>query len=153
MPNTYTQIFIHIIFAVEHRQNLIAEQHRDEIEKYISGIINNHGHKLHAIYIMPDHCHILIGLDVTQSLSSLVGKIKSSSSKFINEKSWFMGKFNWQEGYGAFSYSKSQLPKVINYILNQEKHHSEMTFRDEYIEFLTNFKIDYDDRYLFDFRK
>jgi putative transposase len=151
MPNTYTQIYIHIVFAVEGRQNIIPKRHKEELHKYITGIIQSKNQKLIVINCMPDHIHILMGMNSSIALSDLVRDIKSSSSKFINEKKWIAGRFNWQEGYGAFSYSRSQLDAVIRYITNQEEHHSIKTFRDEYIDFLKKFDVDYDAKYLFNF--
>ena len=144
-------MFVQIVFAVQHRQCLITAQHRDELEKYITGIVQNHGQKLFAIYSMPDHVHLLMGLEPSKSVSAIVREIKSTSSKFINSNFWFKGKFNWQEGFGAFSYSKSQIDGVIKYILNQEEHHKKRTFREEYIDFLKKFDIKYDEKYIFDF--
>lgn len=151
MPNTYTQLYIQLIFAVKGRHNLVKESFRDEIEKYICGIAKNHKHKPLAIYVRPDHLHFLIGLHPEQAISDLVRDIKSHSTKFINEKKWLPQKFYWQEGFGAFSYSKSQLDTVVKYILNQPKHHHKKTFREEYLEFLKKFEIEYDDKYLFEF--
>lgn len=151
MANTYTQIYIHIVFAVEGRQNIISKRYKEELHKYITGIIQSKNQKLIAIDCMPDHIHILIGMNSSIALSDLVRDIKSNSLKFINEKKWIAGKFNWQEGYGAFSYSRSQLDAVIRYIMNQEKHHTSETFRNEYIEFLKKFGVDYDAKYLFNF--
>ena len=135
MPNTYTQIYVQIVFAVKGRQNLIAEKHRDELEKYICGIISNKKSKPLAIYCNPDHTHILIGLNPNISISEMARDIKANSSKWINESNWIMGKFNWQEGYGAFTYSKSQIDTVVKYILNQPAHHKKTSFKDEYITF------------------
>lgn len=150
MPNTYTQIYIQIVFAVKGRQNLIAKKNREELHKYITGIIQNRDHKLLSIFCMPDHTHLLIGLKPSQSISDLVRDVKAGSSGFINEKRWVMGKFSWQEGYGAFSYSKSQLNDVIKYIQNQEEHHHKKTFKEEYFEFLNKFEIEYNEAYLFE---
>jgi REP element-mobilizing transposase RayT len=119
------------------------------LHKYITGIIQNHHHKLIAINGMPDHVHILFGLRPTQALSELMQDIKGSSSKWINEKHFVKGKFSWQEGYGAFSYSKSQLNRVVDYINRQEEHHKQKTFLEEYRDFLNAFRIDYDEKYLF----
>ena len=149
MANTYTKIYIHIVFAVEGRQNLIRKEHKDEICKYISGIIQSKDQKLIAINGMADHVHILIGMKPDIALSDLVRDIKASSSKFINGKNWVMGRFNWQEGFGAFSYSYSQLHTVANYIEDQEKHHSRRTFKDEYLEMLKKFDVEYDTKYVF----
>lgn len=151
MPNTYSQLFIQIVFAVKGRQNLIHENNRNVLEKFITGIINNRGQKLLAIFCMPDHVHILVGLNSNMSISDLVRDIKAGSSKFINEKNWIIGKFRWQEGYGAFSYSLRQMHTVINYILNQKEHHQKTSFRSEYIGFLNEFEIKYDEKYLFEF--
>jgi putative transposase len=150
MPNTYTQIHIQIIFAVKGRENLIIENHREELQKFITGIIQNRNQKLLAIYCMPDHTHILVGMNGKVALSDLVRDIKAGSSKFINDSNWIKGKFNWQEGYGAFSYSKDQVKNVTTYILNQETHHKKTSFREEYIGLLHEFEIPYNEKYLFE---
>jgi REP element-mobilizing transposase RayT len=149
MANTFTQIYIHIIFAVKGRQNLISNNIKEELYKYITGIITNEEQKLIAINGMPDHIHVFIGLKPNKSLSDLVRDIKANSSRFINEKQWINGKFEWQTGYGAFTYSHSQLTNVINYIQNQEEHHKTKTFKEEYIEFLKSFDIDFEENYIF----
>ena len=131
MANTYTQIYIHIVFAVEGRQNLIEPTHNDELQKYVTGIISSQQQKLIAINNMPDHVHILVGLKANLALSDLVRDIKAGSSGFINRKGWVRGRFGWQEGFGAFSYSRSQLDAVIRYIQQQQKHHARKTFREE----------------------
>lgn len=146
---TYTQIHIQLVFAVKFREGLIQSSWKDELYKYITGIIQNNNHKLLAINGMSDHIHILIGLRPVQSVSSLVNDIKSNSSKFINEKRFLPVRFEWQKGYGAFSYGRSQIPLVIEYILNQEKHHETKSFRAEYLNFLRKFEIDYDAAYIF----
>jgi putative transposase len=146
---TYTQIYIHIVFAVEGRQNLIRPEYNEELQKYITGIVSAQKHKLIVINNMPDHLHLLIGLRPDSSLSDLVRDIKAASSKFINEKRWVAGKFSWQEGFGAFSYSRSQLGTVIPYIEKQQIHHARKSFREEYIELLKKFNVDYDERYIF----
>lgn len=150
MANTYSQLYIQIVFAVKGRQNLISKNNKDEIYKYITGIITNHKQKLIVINGMPDHIHILVGIKPDISLSNLVRDIKSNSSKFINEQKWINGKFEWQTGFGAFSYGHSQLANVIKYIENQEEHHKTKTFREEYITFLKLFNIDFKNEYLFD---
>lgn len=150
MANTYTQIYIHIVFAVQGRHNLIRQEHKEELHKYTTGIITKKGQKLLAINAMPDHVHVLVGLKPDKSVSDLVRDIKTNSSGFITEKNWVRGKFRWQEGYGAFSYSHSQLTTIINYIRNQEKHHSKRTFKQEYLEMLEKFNIEYDKKYLFE---
>ncbi len=149
MANTYTQLYIQIVFAVKGRQNLIFKNRKDELYKYITGIVTNEGQKLIAINGMSDHIHILLGLKPDKSLSDLVRDIKANSSRFINEKKWIDGKFEWQTGFGAFSYSHSQLTNVINYIQNQEEHHKKKTFKDEYLTFLKSYNIDYEEKYIF----
>ncbi len=149
MANTYTQIYIHVVFAVEGRQNLIKPEHNDELQKYITGIVSAQRHKVIAINNMPDHLHLLAGLRPDAALSELVRDIKANSSRFINEKRWMMGRFSWQEGFGAFSYSRSQLGAVIRYVENQQQHHAKKSFRDEYTTLLEKFRVDYDRRYIF----
>ncbi|MGA3142611.1 MAG: IS200/IS605 family transposase [Verrucomicrobiota bacterium] len=149
MANTYTQIYIHVVFAVEGRQSLISPEHNNELQKYITGIISAQEHKLIVINNMPDHLHLLVGLRPDTALSDLVRDVKAGSSKFINEKHWVMGRFSWQGGFGAFSYSRSQLGAVIRYIENQQKHHAKKSFRDEYVELLEKFCVEYDRRYIF----
>lgn len=149
MANTYSQIYIQIVFAVEGRQNLILQHHREELHRYITGIVQKRNQKMLSIFCMPDHTHILIGLTPPMAISDLVRDIKAGSSKFINDNGWVRGRFNWQEGFGAFSYSRSQIDAVIKYILNQENHHVKKTFRKEYIEFLEKFDVNYDEKYLF----
>ena len=150
MANTYTQIYIQIVFAVKGRQNLISKENREELHKFITGIISNRGQKLFAVFAMPDHVHILVSMSPNMLISDLVRDIKAGSSKFINEKKWTNEKFNWQEGYWAFSYSKSSVDSVVKYILNQEEHHKNKTFKNEYLDFLEKFEIEYDSKYLFD---
>ena len=150
MANTYTQIYIHIVFAVKGRQSLIPESRKEELYKYITGIIKKRDQKMLAVNGMSDHIHILIGMKPTIALSDLVRDFKAGSSGFINEKKWLRGKFNWQEGFGAFSYSRSQVDTVIKYIMNQEQHHKKKTFKEEYIEFLKKFDLDYEEKYLFE---
>jgi putative transposase len=150
MANTFSQLYVQVVFAIENRESLIHKNNREELQKYISGIIENRNAKLLAIYCMPNHTHILIGLKPSVLLSDLIRDIKTGSSKLINEKIWIIGKFNWQEGFGAFSYSHSQIGHVINYINNQEEHHQRKSFKDEYLDFLQKFEIDYDKKYLFE---
>ncbi len=149
MANTYTQIHIQFVFAVKYRAGVIHSSWKDELYKYITGIVQNNNHKMISINGMPDHIHILIGIRPSQSISDLMKDIKSNSSKWINEKKFVKEKFEWQEGYGAFSYSKSQLKDVISYIENQEEHHAKKSFIDEYINFLNKFEIDFDEKYIF----
>ncbi len=150
MPNTYSQLYIQIVFAVKGRQAFIKENFREELQKYISGIIAQKKQKLYAIYCMPDHTHILVSMKPDIAISDLVRDIKSNSSSFIEEKE-FVKNFSWQTGFGAFSYSKSQSKNVVDYILNQPQHHKKRTFKAEYIDFLQKFEIEYDEKYLFEF--
>ncbi|UQD57521.1 IS200/IS605 family transposase [Flavobacterium sp. K5-23] len=149
MANTYTQIHIHFVFAVKFRDGMIKANWVEDLYKYMTGIIQNNNHKLLAINGMPDHIHILIGLRPAQSISDLMKDVKQSSSKWINENKLTSRHFEWQEGYGAFSHSKSQINQVINYIQNQELHHKKKTFIEEYIDFLEKFEIDYDEKFIF----
>lgn len=152
MANTYSQIFIQFVFCVKGRHNFIHPSKRIELEKYISGIVNNRKQKLLAVYANPDHVHLLVSFqNLDKSLSEIMRDVKAGSSKFINESKWFDGKFYWQEGYGAFSYSKSQVDQVCKYILNQEEHHKKVGFREEYLSILKKSEIDFDEKYLFEF--
>jgi len=151
MANTYTQLTIHIVFAVKHREYTIKKQYRPELFKYITGIITNKNHKLLAINGVSDHVHILFGLNPTVALSDIVRDIKNNSSKFINEEQWMPGHFEWQSGYGGFSYSRSQRSDVINYIENQEEHHKKNSFRTEYLNILKKFEIEFEEQYVFEF--
>lgn len=150
MADTFSRIYIQIVFAVQGRDNSIRSEWEDELFKYITGIIQNKGQKLLVINGMPDHIHILIGMKPNCCLSDLVREIKKSSNTFINEKGFVRGKFNWQNGFGAFSYSHSALDNVIRYIQNQKEHHKKKSFKEEYLEFLNKFQIEYQDEHLFD---
>lgn len=150
MANTYSQIYVQIVFTVQGRQNLISPKNRDELQKYITGIIQKRNQKCLAIFCMSDHVHILVSMKPSISISDLVRDIKAGSSNFINEQKWIVEKFNWQQGFGAFSYSKSHVQNVINYILNQEEHHKKTSFKEEYIAVLKEFEIEYQDQYLFE---
>jgi REP element-mobilizing transposase RayT len=150
MANTFSQIYIHLVFAVKGRENVINTKWKDELYKYICGIVNNNQQKVYAINGMPDHIHILVSIKPSCLLSDLMRDIKASSSKWINTKSFVMGKFQWQEGFGSFSVSQSQLDKVIAYIDNQETHHKKQSFKQEYFDFLKSYKIEYDEKYVFD---
>ena len=149
MPNTFTQIYIQIVFAVEGRQSLIVPAFKEDLFRYIGGQLRNAGQKLIAINGMPDHVHILVGLKPTTAISDLVKDIKIASSRLINDKRWVRGRFSWQEGFGAFSYSQSHLGKVARYIENQERHHARRSFKEEYLSLLKSFQIEHDDRYVF----
>ena len=148
--STYSQIYIQIVFAVKNRQALIANSWEDELYKYITGIVQNKGQKMLAINGMPDHIHIFIGMKPSCCLSDLVREIKKSSNSFVKEKEFSKYKFEWQEGFGAFSYSHSSLDNVIGYIKNQKEHHKRRSFKEEYIDFLEKFQIEFKDEYLFE---
>jgi putative transposase len=151
MANTYTQCYVHLVFAVKNRDALIGKDWKDELEKYISGIITNNNHKLLAIGSMPDHIHIIIGYNVNQLIPDLVENIKTSSNAWIKKENKCLFKFEWQKGYGAFTYSRSQLDAIIKYTLNQETHHRKISFKEEYIEMLKKNNVAYKDEYIFDF--
>ena len=149
MPNTYTQIHIQFVFAVKYRLALIDNSWKDELHQYITGIIQNKSHKMLQVNSMPDHLHMLLGFRPDENMSQLVQIVKSESTKWINDNHLCREKFSWQEGFGAFSYSKSHVPNVIRYIQNQEAHHHKQTFREEYISFLKLFEVEFDERYIF----
>lgn len=151
MPNTFSQIYLQFVFAVKGRQSLITKENKEELHKYISGLVQNRKAKMLAIHCMPDHTHLFVGFKPTILIADFVKEIKVESNEFINNKKWIKGRFNWQEGYGVFSYSHSHIDRVIKYILNQEKHHYKQTFRQEYHELLQKFQIPFEEKYLFDF--
>lgn len=150
MSNTYSQLHIQFIIAVKGRQNLLHKNWREKVFKYIAKIIKDRGHKSIIVNGIEDHVHIFVGLNPSMSISDLVRDIKSNSSRFINQQQWIRGKFAWQSGYGAFSYSRSQIEDVYNYILRQEEHHKKQSFKEEYYTFLKKFEVEYQDQYLFD---
>ena len=150
MPGTFSQIYIQVVFAVKGRQSSIHPSWEEELYKYITGIVTNKNQKLLAINGMPDHIHILIGMRPSCCLSDLVREIKKASNDFINQKKIGPGKFQWQEGFGAFSYSHSALDNVIGYIQNQKEHHQKRTFKEEYKDFLAKYQIEHQDEYLFE---
>jgi len=149
MANTYSQIYLQVVFAVQGRQSLIRRENKEELHKYLTGIVTQREQKLLAVHCMPDHAHILIGLRPAMALSDLVHDLKIASAKFVNRKAWVAGRFSWQEGFGAFSYGHSQLTRIIRYIQEQEQHHAKTTFREEYIRFLKRYEIDHDERFIF----
>jgi putative transposase len=149
MANTYTQIYIQYVFAVQNRASLINEKWQTQLYKYISGTAEKHEHKLFAINGMPDHVHVLISMNPKQAPSDLMYHIKRSSSLWINDNKLVAGKFSWQEGFGAFSYGKPQIPDIARYIENQQQHHKKSSFIEEYIEILNAFGIEYDERYIY----
>lgn len=149
MANTFTQLHVHLVFAVKYRRAMIATEWKERLHEYISGIIRQSGHKVIQVNCMPDHIHILIGLRPNQSLSDLVKLIKTRSTVWVKDNGFCEDRFAWQEGFGAFSYSKSQLNRVINYIINQEAHHSKVNFNAEFERILQKRGIDYEQKYLF----
>lgn len=146
---TFSQIYIQVVFAVKGRNCLILPSWQDELYKYITGIVQNKNQKMLAINGVHDHIHFLIGMKPSCCLSDLVREIKKSSNKFINEKRFMKYKFEWQEGYGAFSYSHSALDNVIAYIQRQKEHHKKLSFREEYVLFMKKFNLDFKEDYLF----
>jgi len=150
MANTYTQLYVQIVFAVQGRVSSIRPNWEDELYKYITGIVQNRKHKMLAINGMPDHIHIFLGLNPNESISELVREIKKASNSFINERTFSKYSFKWQSGYGAFSYKRSDLDTVVNYVMNQKEHHKKKTFKEEYLELLKEFDIVFKDEYLFE---
>jgi REP-associated tyrosine transposase len=150
MPGTFSQVYIQIVFAVKGRENLIHNSWRTDLHKYISGIIKGKNQKPIIVNGMADHIHTFVGLRPAMAISDLARDIKNNSSNFINDQKFVKGKFSWQEGYSAFSYSHSDIGKVYDYILNQEKHHEKKTFKEEYLDFLKKFEVDYNEKYLFE---
>jgi REP element-mobilizing transposase RayT len=150
MPNTYTQLYVQFVFAVKGRQNLINETFRDELEKIMCGIANGLKCKAISIYCNPDHVHFLVGMSPDVSPSKLMEQVKSSSSKWLNEKKYIQGRFEWQRGFGAFTYSKSQLNRVVGYIMNQPQHHKKQSFREEYLLLLEKFEVPFNSKFLFE---
>ncbi|MEO6282151.1 MAG: IS200/IS605 family transposase [Dyadobacter sp.] len=151
MADTYSQIYLQFVFSVKNRQSLIPKERKEELHKYITGLVQNRKAKMLAVHCMPDHVHIFVGFKPAYSISEFIKQIKVESNEFINAKQWTKYKFGWQEGYGVFSYSHSDIDSVVKYILNQEEHHRKRKFREEYIDFLEKFEIEIDDKYLFDF--
>jgi putative transposase len=149
MPNTYTQLYIHCVFAVKYRQAMINADWDERLHQYITGILQNNGHKLLAVNSMPDHLHFFVGLNPKQSISDMMRLAKGDSSEFINKQRFTPGKFQWQDGYGAFSNSRSQIDSVVKYIMNQKQHHSKKTFKEEYLDILKDYAVDYDEKYIF----
>ncbi len=151
MANTFTQIYIHSVFTVKNRECIIRPNWEEELYKYIAGIVQNNGHKMLSINGMPDHIHLFINMQPTQGISEMIQKVKANSSRWINDNKFVLGRFSWQEGFGAFSYSISQIDQVVKYIIDQKRHHKKESFGDEYLKILHQFDIEYDTRYLFDF--
>ena len=160
MANTYTQCYFHLVFAVKNREALIKKSWKNELEMYITGIIQNHNHKMLAIGSMPDHIHIFIGYNINQLIPDLIEEIKTSSNNWIKNNKLYNSQFSWQkaslndtvgQGYGAFTHSRSQLDTVIKYVLNQEQHHRKISFKEEYLEILRKNGIEFKDEYVFEF--
>ena len=150
MAGTFSQIYIQYVFAVKGRENLLQKPWRDSVFKYISGIIKGKNQKPIIVNGVADHVHVFAGIRPDLKPSELVRDIKNNSSNFINEQKFVRGRFSWQEGFGSFSYSHSQIDQVYQYILNQEEHHKKKSFREEYLDFLKKFDVEYDEKYLFD---
>ena len=152
MPNTYTQLYVQIVFSVKGRRKLIPQNEiKNDVARYITGIVQERGHKMLAINLMPDHAHIFIGLNPTQSISDLTRDVKASSCKLINAEKLTPFRFAWQRGFGAFSYNIREKQKIIDYVRNQEEHHRNKSFKEEYLKFLKDFEVEYQPDYLFEF--
>lgn len=151
MANTFSRIYLQFVFAVKYRQCLIPKEHKEELHKYITGLVQNRNAKMLAVHCMPDHVHIFIGFRPAMSISDFVKEIKVESNEFINSRNWCKQRFSWQEGYGVFSYSHSAIGSVIKYIQNQEEHHRKQHFKNEYHALLKKFEISFEERYSFDF--
>lgn len=151
MANTFSQIYLQFVFAVQNRKSLVPRDHKEELHKYMTGLVQNRKAKMIAVHCMPDHTHLFVGFKPSVLISDFIKEIKVESNEFINQKGWVKGTFKWQQGYGVFSYSHSHIDRVAKYVLNQEQHHKKKTFRDEYIDLLQKFEIPYDEKYLFRF--
>ncbi|MFK7807152.1 MAG: IS200/IS605 family transposase [Saprospiraceae bacterium] len=151
MANTYSQLYVQIVFTVRGRKHMIHKKYKDDLERYITSVVQLGRTKMIQIYCMPDHIHILIGLHPSESISQIVQKIKVSSTKFLKKQDVIFRNFSWQKGFGAFSYAHSQLGRIATYVQNQEAHHRRKTFKQEYIKTLEKFNVSYDEKYLFDF--
>ena len=150
MANTFSQIYLQFVFAVKNRQSTIAKENKEELHKYITGLVQNRKSKMLAIHCMPDHIHLFIGYKPVIAIPDLIKEVKVESNEFINDKKWTKSKFSWQEGYGVFSYSQSHIDSVVKYVLNQEEHHKKKSFRQEYMEFLEKFAVPFEERFLFE---
>jgi len=151
MANTYSQCYFHLVFAVKNRDALIKKEWKDGLEKYITGIVQNHRHKMLSIGAMPDHIHILIGYNLSQLIPDLVEEIKTSSNSWIKAEKLSKFRFEWQKGYGAFTHSRSQIDDVVKYILNQNEHHKSRPFKEEYLKILVKNEVEFNEEYLFEF--
>lgn len=151
MPNTFSQIYLQFVFAVQGRRSLIIKQHKTELHRYITSLVQARKAKMLAVHCMPDHTHLFVGFSPSVLICDFVKEIKVESHSFIENKGWVGKGFHWQDGYGVFSYSRSHIDRVCRYIINQEEHHRKKTFREEYLGFLEKFGVPYEERYLFDF--
>jgi putative transposase len=151
MANTFSQIYLHFVFAVKNRQSLIPQKHKEELHKYITGLVQNRNAKMLAVHCMPDHVHLFIGFKPNVLISDFIKEVKVEANEFINKKQWVKGRFSWQEGYGVFSYSHSHIDNVIQYVNDQENHHAKRSFKEEYLELLDKFQINFEEKYTFDF--
>lgn len=151
MANTFSQIYLQFVFAVKRRESLIPKEHKEELHKYLTGLVQHRNSKMIAVHCMPDHVHLFVGFKPTMSIPDFVKEIKVESNEFINHKGWVKGRFNWQEAYGVFSYSQSHIGRVANYVHNQEMHHQSKTFKHEYQGLLKKFEVPFEETYLFDF--
>jgi putative transposase len=150
MANTFSQIYLQFVFAVRGRQSLIQKEHKEELHKYMTSLVRARKAKMLAVHCMPDHTHLFVGFKPSVLIADFVKEIKVQSNEFITNKKWIRGNFNWQDGYGVFSYGHSQIDSVCKYVLNQEAHHKKKTFREEYHEFLEKFAVPYEERFLFE---
>ena len=151
MANTFSQIYLQFVFSVRYREAMIAKNNKEELHKYMTGLVQNRNAKMLAVHCMPDHTHLFVGLKPIVFIPDFIKEIKVETNEFVNQKKWNCGQFAWQDGYGVFSYSHSHIDNVVKYILNQEEHHKKKTFRDEYKDLLKKFNVPYEDKYLFDF--
>lgn len=149
MANTFSQIYLQFVFAVQGRQSMINKRYKEELHKYFTSLVQTRKSKMLAVHCMPDHTHLFVGFKPSVSISDFIKEIKVESNEFINDKKWMNGHFNWQSGYGVFSYGHSQIDKVCKYIVNQETHHKTKTFKDEYYELLKKFDVPFEEKYLF----
>lgn len=150
MANTFSQIYLQFVFAVQGRHSVIEKQNKEELHKYMTAIVQSRKSKMLAVHCMPDHTHLFVGYKSSMLISEFIKEVKIRSNEFITEKKWIKGAFSWQEGYGAFSYGHSQINNVCNYIMNQEEHHKKRTFRQEYLKLLQKFEVPFEDRFLFE---
>jgi len=151
MADTFSQIYLQFVFAVKGRQSLIAKENKEELHKYMTGLVQKRKAKMLAVHCMPDHTHLFVGIKPVVFIPDFIKEIKVESNEFINNKNWTKRKFSWQEGYGVFSYSHSHIDRVVKYVLNQEKHHHKTSFRQEYLGLLKKFEIPFEEKYLFEF--